>query len=598
MMKRLLTLAIFFLALVSMGGCSAATKAGQPGADSKSKPVEIPPFQTEGGSCAWKAAASCDNAALQECLAKEKADIKMTDAAGRNLLHYAAGSLAKYDYETQYACLYPVAYLAVQGVDVNAKDAIGATPLHYASYAGFDIAVAYLVTRQGADTNASDKMGKLPADYVFLSSKGGMPADELKTRKNIADFFNVFKKKGSVSIAFSQEIRMSAIEGSAFYQVTNYEKSITSFTKAIDDFKLDPKGFTPDANPTFHYMRGLAYYQNGDCKSALPDIEFFQSNNTAQANGVKPNNELASMIKVANLVLTQCRNPITATLIYLQKDSEKKATATPTAGVTGRDVLTSTEVPMAACTPALASSCDYRSLINCGDQLPSDTIDPASGQTLLHLAAGAFDGKHSEVSCLASAAYLIMRGADGNTKDKKGATPLHYASQSGSSLITMYLIDHGANYNLKDQAGLTPLDYARRKYEQSSSAWDKNVLKYLEGKTGTGVLVPLMLYGQKDLAEGIVYLEQKNFDKATASFTAVIDTCKADESCQQNASIFAYLYRGNIHFLKGDCQAAKTDLMSFNTLYDKITQKVVPDEALKAFHTAAQVALEKCGIKQ
>jgi len=56
---------------------------------------------------------------------------------------------------------------------------------------------------------------------------------------------------------------------------------------------------------------------------------------------------------------------------------------------------------------------------------------------------------------------LIAKGADLNTTDDKGGTPLHWAAYYGRKEIAEFLIMHGANLYKKDRNGLTPIDVAR-----------------------------------------------------------------------------------------------------------------------------------------
>lgn len=56
-----------------------------------------------------------------------------------------------------------------------------------------------------------------------------------------------------------------------------------------------------------------------------------------------------------------------------------------------------------------------------------------------------------------TARLLMDRGADANTADKEGQTPLHKASRAGSESTARLLTDRGADANAADQEGRTPL---------------------------------------------------------------------------------------------------------------------------------------------
>jgi len=55
---------------------------------------------------------------------------------------------------------------------------------------------------------------------------------------------------------------------------------------------------------------------------------------------------------------------------------------------------------------------------------------------------------------------LIERGANPNTRDSGGSTPLHYASKYGRIEVARVLIEHGASVKVENNDGKTPLDVA------------------------------------------------------------------------------------------------------------------------------------------
>ena len=63
----------------------------------------------------------------------------------------------------------------------------------------------------------------------------------------------------------------------------------------------------------------------------------------------------------------------------------------------------------------------------------------------------------------------IAAGADVNTKNIRGATPLHYAAANGHKKTAALILANGASVNAKDVDGTTPLDYAKiiQKYDSS-----------------------------------------------------------------------------------------------------------------------------------
>ncbi len=76
-----------------------------------------------------------------------------------------------------------------EGVDVNAKDGVGRTPLHEAATYG-DEEVAELLIANDADVNAKDNAGTTPLDWAsgkmadLLRKQGGKTGAELKAAGN------------------------------------------------------------------------------------------------------------------------------------------------------------------------------------------------------------------------------------------------------------------------------------------------------------------------------------------------------------------------------------------------------------------------------
>ena len=113
----------------------------------------------------------------------------------------------------------------------------------------------------------------------------------------------------------------------------------------------------------------------------------------------------------------------------------------------------------------------------------ADVNAPYKNMTLLHTAA-AYD--HKEIVEL-----LIEEGANLNTKDEDGVTPLHDAvgSLSQKEIIEL-LITNGADINAKTKRGSTPLDWAEE-VNENDALEDKSDYRELAyeirkhgGKTG------------------------------------------------------------------------------------------------------------------
>lgn len=81
-------------------------------------------------------------------------------------------------------------------------------------------------------------------------------------------------------------------------------------------------------------------------------------------------------------------------------------------------------------------------------------IDSQDEDGLTPLMYATLDGQHEVVE------LLIQKGAYLNQIDGEGETALHYATKYGQSKITELLIANGADFTIKDYCGKTPLDNA------------------------------------------------------------------------------------------------------------------------------------------
>jgi hypothetical protein len=86
----------------------------------------------------------------------------------------------------------------------------------------------------------------------------------------------------------------------------------------------------------------------------------------------------------------------------------------------------------------------------------------------VNLKSGGYDATPLHMSAhsgnLEACELLIKKGADINSKSKRGATPLHSACISGHPTICKLLIESGADIDAEDNKGDTPLFYSTSNY--------------------------------------------------------------------------------------------------------------------------------------
>lgn len=99
-------------------------------------------------------------------LAAEDLDMQATQQGGDNLLHIAVDKQSRYLVDLAVA----------QGVDINAKNANGLTPLHYAAMKAKDADLLNLLIQRGADTSVKtdfdESVYDLAAENELLKESG------------------------------------------------------------------------------------------------------------------------------------------------------------------------------------------------------------------------------------------------------------------------------------------------------------------------------------------------------------------------------------------------------------------------------------------
>jgi len=312
--------------------------------------------------------------------------------------------------------------LLEQGVDVNAKDENGRTPLLLAARNN-DVNTAKLLISAGADVNAKENRGYTPLYYVFWFGNKDLTTLLISKGAEV----NVEPQKDYPLIYYAvwnedlDTVKLLVAKGAKFdvkilEDRTAFHYAVGQGSRDIAEFFVS-KGI--DAS-TFHVAAGM-----GDLARVKNHIEQGADVNTQDELGWTPLYWAASLgqTEVAKLLIDK-----------------------------GADVRTAaTDGGIALHQAAQAGDNELvELLLSKGADVQAKT---KRGDTPLHSAAGY---GHREV-----AEFLIAKGAEIDAKGMGGRTPLHRAALGGHKDVVEILITNGADVAVKDSRGRTPLDLAK-----------------------------------------------------------------------------------------------------------------------------------------
>jgi cytohesin len=300
------------------------------------------------------------------------------------------------------------------GTDVDAKDAIGWTPLHVVADNGRK-EIAELLIAKGASVNTQAALGLTPLDLAIrfrsnrtemadlLRKHGGKTGEELKAAEPVVE---AAKTEPPTAKVPTIPLRIAVGAGNIV--------AVKQHLAAGTNVNAKRNGTTPLHSAAF----------NGHKEIAELLIAKGADVNVLNAGGYTPLDLANNNPEIADLL--RKHGGKTAEELNVLFDAAKKG---------------DTE----AVKQHLAAGADVNAKTD-------------NGMTPLHDAA--YRG-HKEIAEL-----LIDKGADVNSKDKYGTTPLHMAASNGDKEIAELLINNGADVNAKVLSGKfkekTPLDLAIR----------------------------------------------------------------------------------------------------------------------------------------
>ena len=275
------------------------------------------------------------------------------------------------------------------GVDVNAKDKMGTTPLHYAAGRGHR-EIAELLIAKGADVNAKDEDDETPLDYAEQVSEDDLPEEKASMKEPD----NLIRKHGGKR---GEELKAAESIWDAI-EVGSIKAVKQHLTAGADMNAKDKRGSTP-----------MFYAASGGHKEIVELL-------IAKGADVNAKNRFGT---------TPLRMPSSKEIAELLIDN-------------GADV---NEKDRREYTPLHYSA--GKGYLEIAKLLISKGVDVEAkqswGRTPLHEAAQ--QGHANTVK------ILIAKGANVNSKDNYGSTPLHGAAYSHDLETVSFLIEKGANIN-------------------------------------------------------------------------------------------------------------------------------------------------------
>jgi ankyrin repeat protein len=442
-----------------------------------------------------------------------------------------------------------VACLLDIGADVDAKDSWPATPLQYAAEKGFkEIAkllidhgadlnaargypagdrslhsairaghkdIVELLIVKGADINAKNDSGQTPVDIALSQNRKNIE-ELLRSKGGIISSIHVAAQTGDVAGAktlIEQGADVNAQDDKGLtplhYAVQGGHKELVELLIAngADINGKDKGGYT-----SLYYA---VWYENKDIVKLL-------ITKGADVN-LKPEKDYPPLhYAVWNEDLDMVKLLVAQGAKFDVKDQDAWTAFRYAAAQGNRDVVEFfitkgadvSSIHVAACMGDLAR---VKRFVEEGADV--DTKDEL-GWTPLYWAASTDQDNVAE--------FLIANGADVNAKTNYNSTPLYQAAATGGLNFVKLLISKGADVNAEDKHGNTPLHSA-------ASSGQKEVVELLiskgaivdaKGRNGRTPLYNAALRGHKDIVEILVAkgadIDAKDKSNQTALYMAVM----------------------------------------------------------------------------
>jgi uncharacterized protein len=367
-------------------------------------------------------AASNGSAVIVEALLKAGADVNTAMPQGETVLMTAARA-GNPD---------AVQALLVRGADVNAReDGLGESALMWAA-AENRAEVVKLLIAHGAAVDGRSKALTYDKDRFGLEGvltilpRGSWTPLMYAARQGSVDATRVLAEAGA-------NLNLTDPEGT------------TALGRAIVNWHYDVAGLLVEkgADPNIPDVAGMAALY------AVADMDTLGEIYGRPARKLSDKLDAVDLVK---MLLAHGANP----------NARLKGPALQKNHTPGEGSLNTGATPLMRA----AKGGDYRVMRALVDGGADAALTQKNGTTALMLAAGLGRGTGAftkdvgtEADLLESVKLCVDRGVDVNAVNDAGQTAMHFAVQSGDSLVK-YLAQHGAALDVKDKQGRTPLDVA------------------------------------------------------------------------------------------------------------------------------------------
>ncbi|MFP3033743.1 MAG: ankyrin repeat domain-containing protein [Wolbachia sp.] len=350
-------------------------------------------------------------------------------------------------------------FIDKEGVNVNAKDKDGRTPLHVAAEHNNTHEISQLLIEKAANVNAKDKDGKTPLDLAIQADVRNFLE---QVQLNIKELFNAVKQGELDKVKnLTQRINVDTKDEDGrtlLYWAVNKDR-LNIIKYLVEEKKANVNAKDKDGKTSLHWA--AEYNDTPEIVQLL--IEKGTDINAKDKSGKTPL-DLASEEDVKDFL-----NPLRERYIRLGQELISAAINGSVERVEnlvdqGANVNIENEDGLMPLFLAVREG-KFNVVKHLIDSKKADVkVSDNYGNTLLHWAA--FNGRLKIVE------YLIEKGADVNVKERNGFAPLHLAVQGGNNIlftlsapnkhlkIVEYLIGKDADLEAIDNDERTPLHLA------------------------------------------------------------------------------------------------------------------------------------------